>query len=83
MAPEAEFKKAAKHAKELPDQPNDVLLKLYALYKQASSGNVKGERPGFLDIRGRAKFDAWSKQKGKKLEEAMQEYIDYVDDLMN
>ena len=57
---------------------NDVMLDLYALYKQATAGNVTGDRPGMLDVKGRAKFDAWAKRKGMTKDAAMQAYIDLV-----
>lgn len=57
---------------------NDVLLDLYALYKQATVGNATGDRPGMLDVKGRAKYDAWTKRKGLTKDAAMQAYIDLV-----
>lgn len=57
---------------------NDVLLDLYALYKQATVGNTTGDRPGMLDVKGRAKYDAWAKKKGMSKDAAMQAYIDLV-----
>ena len=57
---------------------NDVMLALYALYKQASTGDVTGSRPGMLDIRGRAKYDAWAKHKGMSKDAAMEAYINVV-----
>ena len=57
---------------------NDVMLDLYALYKQATVGNATGDRPGMLDLKGRAKYDAWAKKKGMTKDAAMQAYIDLV-----
>lgn len=57
---------------------NDVMLDLYALYKQASTGDATGSRPGMLDIKGRAKFDAWAKHKGMTKDAAMEKYIALV-----
>lgn len=57
---------------------NDVMLDLYALYKQASTGDATGSRPGMLDIKGRAKFDAWAKHKGMTKDAAMESYIALV-----
>ncbi len=77
-----QFEKAAEEAKRLPKKPDDnTLLKLYALYKQATSGDVSGERPGGFDFVGRAKYDAWAKLKGMTKEKAMQAYIDLVEQL--
>src|SRR3954453_6619597 len=60
---------------------NDTMLELYALYKQATSGDVSGSKPGMLDLRGRAKYEAWSKRKGTAREAAMQTYITLVESL--
>ena len=57
---------------------NDVMLDLYALYKQATVGNATGDRPGMLDLRGRAKYDAWAKKKGLSKDAAMEQYIAVV-----
>ena len=70
---------ASKNLKERPD--NDTMLKLYALFKQATTGDVEGRRPGFTDMVGRAKYDAWAAAKGKSAEDAMKEYTALVDSL--
>ena len=57
---------------------NEELLDLYALFKQASEGDVSGDRPGGFDFKAIAKFDAWTCKKGKTREQAMQEYVDLV-----
>jgi acyl-CoA-binding protein len=57
---------------------NEQLLDLYGLYKQATEGDVQGSRPGLLDLKGRAKFDAWSKRKGTSKDEAMKGYVALV-----
>jgi diazepam-binding inhibitor (GABA receptor modulating acyl-CoA-binding protein) len=57
---------------------NDVMLDLYALFKQATVGDVTGDRPSMLDVRGRAKYEAWAKRKGMSKDAAMQAYIDAV-----
>jgi acyl-CoA-binding protein len=78
----AKFEAAAVDSKKLPERPgNDVLLKLYALYKQGSEGDVEGKRPGFTDMVGRAKYDAWAAIKGTSQDDAMQQYIDLVNSL--
>ena len=75
----AQFEQAARDAQKLPKKPdNDTLLRLYALYKQATAGDVVGKRPGFMDLVGQAKYDAWAKVKGSSKEAAMQAYIDLV-----
>jgi acyl-CoA-binding protein len=76
------FEKAVEDVKQLSDRPdNDTLLKLYALYKQGSEGDVSGPKPGFFDFVGTAKYEAWAKLKGTKGEEAQQKYIDLVNKL--
>lgn len=76
------FEQAVADSKKLPEKPDNMtLLKLYALYKQASAGDVEGKRPGFTDMVGRAKYDAWAEVKGKTADAAMQDYIALVDSL--
>jgi len=70
---------AAKQTKKKPD--NATLLKLYSYYKQASEGDVSGDRPGGFDFVGGAKYDAWSKLKGMSKDDAMQNYIKQVEKL--
>ena len=78
----AAFAKAVTESKQLPEKPdNTTLLKIYALYKQATEGDVEGKRPGFTDMVGRAKYDAWAGVKGKTANQAMQEYIDLIESL--
>ena len=77
-----QFAKAQAAVNQLPARPdNDTLLKLYALYKQATLGDVKGERPGGFDLARIAKYDAWNKIKGTATETAMHQYIELVDSL--
>lgn len=79
---ETRFKQAAVDAKQLSERPdNDTLLKLYALYKQGSEGDVSGEKPGFFDFVGTAKYEAWEKLQGMPREDAMQKYVDLVESL--
>ncbi|HUH93624.1 MAG TPA: acyl-CoA-binding protein [Casimicrobiaceae bacterium] len=79
---EAQFVAAAAAAKQTKKRPdNATLLKLYSYYKQATDGDVKGERPGGFDFVGGAKHDAWSKLKGMSKDEAMQNYIKQVERL--
>ena len=78
----ARFEKAVVDSKSLPEKPDTgTMLKMYALFKQASGGDADGKRPGFTDMVGRAKWDAWNGVKGKAGPEAMQEYIDLVESL--
>lgn len=77
-----EFEKAVARSKELTKRPsNEELLKLYALYKQATEGDVSGDRPGGFDFKAIAKYDAWAEQKGKSGEAARDEYIRFVQTL--
>lgn len=78
----AKFEKAVADSKTLSERPdNQTLLKLYALYKQGSTGDVDGKRPGFTDLVGRAKWDAWNEIKGLSGDDAMKQYIALIDDL--
>jgi len=77
-----QFEQAAERVQQLAERPdNDTLLKLYALYKQGSEGDVSGDRPGFFDFVGVAKYEAWEKLQGTDSEEAMRKYIELVDSL--
>lgn len=79
---QAKFEAAVAESKSLRERPdNNTLLKLYALYKQASAGDVEGKRPGFTDMVGRAKYDAWSAMKGTAREDAMNQYIALIGSL--
>lgn len=76
------FEDAQKRVKLLKKTPTPPeLLELYALYKQGTSGDVSGKRPGMLDMRGRAKFDAWSKKKGMSVSAAEEAYVGLVAEL--
>lgn len=83
MGLEQEFAAAQERVKALPKRPkNEDLLALYALFKQATAGDVSGKRPGMLDMVGRAKFDAWTARKGTDKTAAMQAYVELVDRLV-
>ena len=78
----SQYDQAVADSKNLPEKPDNMtLLKIYALYKQASVGDVDGQRPGFTDMVGRAKWDAWNQLKGKTGDAAMQDYIDLIESL--
>ena len=77
-----QFEAAVADSKKLAERPSsDVLLQLYALYKQATAGDVEGKRPGFTDMVGRAKYDAWAAVKGTANDGAMTRYIELVSSL--
>ena len=79
---ETAFATALEEVENLPERPdNQDLLRLYALYKQATSGDVSGKRPGMMDFVKRAKFDAWADLAGTAQEDAMQGYVDVVEEL--
>ncbi len=81
---DARFEQAQADAKQLPERPdNDTMLKLYSLYKQGANGDVTGDKPGFFDFVGVAKYEAWEKLKGTEPDEAKQRYIDLVESLKN
>jgi len=76
------FQDAQKRVTTLSEAPsNDEMLSLYALFKQASKGDADGKRPGMLDFVARAKYDAWATKKGLSTDQAMQAYIDLVNEL--
>ena len=76
------FEAAAAKSKNLSERPdNATLLKIYALYKQGSLGDNADKKPGFSDMVGRAKWDAWNGLKGTAQDAAMQQYIDLIEDL--
>lgn len=78
----AAFDKAMADSKNLSERPDNMtLLKIYALYKQGSTGDNTEKKPGFGDMVARAKWDAWNKLKGTAQEAAMQQYIDLIADL--
>jgi diazepam-binding inhibitor (GABA receptor modulator, acyl-CoA-binding protein) len=78
----SQFEQAVKDSKGLPEKPdNKTLLQIYALYKQATEGDVEGKRPGFTDMVGRAKWDAWNEAKDKTHDAAMHEYVDLIESL--
>jgi diazepam-binding inhibitor (GABA receptor modulating acyl-CoA-binding protein) len=73
------FEKASIAVKSLPSRPdNDTMLKLYALFKQGSSGDISGDKPGFFDFVGVAKFEAWERLKGLSQDDAQKQYIELV-----
>jgi diazepam-binding inhibitor (GABA receptor modulator, acyl-CoA-binding protein) len=77
-----QFEQAMADSKNLEERPdNGTLLKLYALFKQGSTGDVDGKRPGFTDMVGRAKWDAWNEIKGTDQKVAMQDYINLIESL--
>jgi acyl-CoA-binding protein len=77
------FEDAQKRVKSLSKAPStDELLALYALYKQGTTGDVQGARPGMMDFKGRAKYDAWTAKKGLTRDQSMEEYIALVDRLL-
>lgn len=76
------FNAAVAHSKSLTERPdNATLLKLYALYKQATAGDNAEKKPGFGDMVGRAKWDAWNNLKGTASDAAMQQYVDLIESL--
>ncbi|HCX81188.1 MAG: acyl-CoA-binding protein [Curvibacter sp. RIFCSPHIGHO2_12_FULL_63_18] len=78
----AAFEAAVANSKNLSERPdNGTLLKIYALYKQATAGDNTEKKPGFADMVGRAKWDAWSGFKGISGDDAMQQYIDLIESL--
>ena len=78
----SDFEAASERIKKVKERPdNDTLLRLYALYKQGSEGDVSGAKPGFFDFVATAKYEAWAKLKGTKSEDAQKKYVDLVNKL--
>jgi acyl-CoA-binding protein len=76
------FDTAVANSKSLTERPdNGTLLKIYALYKQATTGDNTEKKPGFTDMVGRAKWDAWNGFKGTDKDDAMQQYVDLIESL--
>ncbi|MBT3222503.1 MAG: acyl-CoA-binding protein [Proteobacteria bacterium] len=83
MSLDEQFNDAQQRVKQLTKRPsNEDLLNLYALFKQGTTGDATGKRPGMMDFKGRAKFDAWAAKRGNSLEDAKKEYIALVDRLL-
>ncbi|PKO62239.1 MAG: acyl-CoA-binding protein [Betaproteobacteria bacterium HGW-Betaproteobacteria-18] len=79
---QTKFEAAVANSKTLSERPDNMtLLKLYALYKQASAGDNSEKKPGFTDMVGRAKWEAWNTLKGTPSTDAMQQYIDLIESL--
>jgi diazepam-binding inhibitor (GABA receptor modulating acyl-CoA-binding protein) len=78
----ADFEAAVANSKKLSERPdNATLLKIYALYKQATAGDNSEKKPGFGDMVGRAKWDAWNGLKGTSADDAMQQYVELINSL--
>ena len=75
-------KRVAENSAAMDKLPNDKKADIYGLFKQATVGDINTERPGMLDFKGKAKWDAWSSKKGITQEEAKQAYIDLINDLL-
>lgn len=76
---DSKFEEAVAGSKKLAERPDDqTMLKIYALYKQATLGDVQGKRPGMFDFVGGAKYDAWAELKGKTQEQAKEQYVKLI-----
>lgn len=83
MTDKATFEQAQKDIQKLTERPsNDDMLALYANFKQATQGDATGKRPGALNMVARAKYDAWAKLKGKSQDQAMDDYVAKVEELL-
>lgn len=80
---QAAFEAAVRNSTSLSERPdNATLLKIYALYKQATKGDNEAKKPSFTDVVGRAKWDAWEKLKGMGADEAKQAYVELIESLL-
>ncbi len=78
----ARFEQATKDVTALSEAPDiPTKLRLYALFKQSTNGDCGGDRPGMLDMAGRAKYDSWKALAGLSKEEAMQAYVALTEEL--
>jgi diazepam-binding inhibitor (GABA receptor modulating acyl-CoA-binding protein) len=81
---QAQFEQASQDVNQLSSRPdNQTLLRLYALFKQGSIGDVSGDKPSMTDMVGFAKWSAWNKLKGQTKEQAQQAYVDLVNELLD
>lgn len=79
-----QFAQAQQDVQQLPERPGNLtLLRLYALFKQATEGDVQGDKPGFTDIVGKYKYEAWAALQGTAQKTAMQQYVELVESLKN
>lgn len=84
MTLEEQFEAASKNVHTLKERPsNDILLNLYSYHKQASVGDVHGDKPSMFDFINAAKYNAWASKKGLSKEDCMQRYVDLVNQLLN
>ncbi|XP_029306519.1 acyl-CoA-binding domain-containing protein 7 [Cottoperca gobio] len=84
MSSQAEFEKLAEDVKKVKTRPTDEeLLELYGLYKQAMVGEINTDRPGMMDFKGKAKWDAWNSRKGMSKEDAMSAYITLAKEIVS
>ncbi|MBN3294330.1 ACBD7 protein, partial [Polypterus senegalus] len=84
MTLQAEFEQVAEDVKKVKTRPEDgELLELYGLYKQATVGDINTEKPGMLDMKGKAKWEAWESKKGMSKEDAMKAYIAYAKEVIS
>tara|TARA_B100000925_G_scaffold291892_1_gene282232 strand:+ start:3317 stop:3586 length:270 start_codon:yes stop_codon:yes gene_type:complete len=84
MSIEEKFKQSEDTVKSLKKRPtNDELLTLYALFKQATQGDVFGSRPSLINVKARAKWDAWKKLTGVQKDQAMENYSSTVEELVS
>ncbi len=79
MGLKEDFESAVSRSKQLREKPaNDMLLKIYSLYKQATEGDVSGDEPGMFDFVAKAKYQAWEECRGLTSDDAMQQYVDLI-----
>ena len=82
MSLDDQFQTALDNVKTLPSTPsNESLLELYGLFKQATTGDAQGKRPGMFSMEARAKWDAWNGRKGMSKDQAMDKYVATVERL--
>ncbi|XP_068959657.1 enoyl-CoA delta isomerase 2 isoform X1 [Petaurus breviceps papuanus] len=83
-ASQEDFERAKVQVKHLKEDPgNEVKLKLYALFKQATEGQCTSPKPGMLDFVNKAKWDAWNALGSLPKDTARQNYVDLVASLVS
>jgi len=62
--------------------PQDVQLRLYAFYKQATFGSAQYSQSENFDLRNAFKTNAWMQISHISIEEAKEQYIEIINSLL-
>lgn len=82
---EVRFQEAVEIASKMTQSslPQDVQLRLYAYYKQATSGTVDYRNSGNFDLRNAFKTNAWMQISHLSADEAKELYIEAINAIVN